>query len=216
MTRYSKHILTLLLSPLFLLLNPALAHNLQHTNEVREKLSTPSKDIMTVVSYQREVEIFVKSPEDKGLTYQLKIDDSTDYFTVQNGYCVIDKLEPGKVYKVCIRAKRGTQVSEFSPERYVFTNSMNTNEKDKLRIPHLAELDNTERPNIVRQGIVKTHFNDLITSDATIKYEVNGKEVHPEHYRLTLPQGGNVKLRISIDEKKPGCRWVLTYVVDVR
>lgn len=165
---------------------------------------------LRVTTHQGELEFSWAKPQNaEGVTWEVVFNNGPSV-PVSTASYICTKLRPGTVYRMKVRALRGTEQSPYT-ERQVSTERMEQPEYSEDRIPYLRTL----LPDGTSPGrFLDLYYNELANPEATITYRIDGRSVVPVNNRLEFPAftgfHKNFQLEIHIDEGG-GREWEILY-----
>ncbi len=165
---------------------------------------------LRVTAHQGELEVSWAKPQDiEGVTWEVVLNEGPGVLVSTTSY-ICTKLCPGTVYRIKVRALRGSEQSPYT-ERQVSTARMKQPEHSEDRIPYLRTL----LPDGTSPGrFLDLYYNELANPEAAITYRIDGRPVVPVNNRLEFPAftgfSKNFQLEIRIDEGG-GREWEILY-----
>ncbi|MEY8686905.1 fibronectin type III domain-containing protein [Bacteroides sp. AN502(2024)] len=165
---------------------------------------------LRVTAHQGELEISWAKPQNvEGVTWEVVLNDGPGVSVSTPSY-ICTKLRPGTVYRIQVRALRGSEQSPYTEQR-VSTKRMERPEHSEDRIPYLRTL----LPDGTSPGrFLDLYYNELANPEAAITYRIDGRPVVPVNNRLEFPAftefNKNFQLEICIDEGG-GREWEILY-----
>ncbi len=164
---------------------------------------------LAYTAFQREVQLTWFPTTVQGVHWEIVVEGRT--FTSTTTSCVINGLQPNTTYKAKVRTVKNGEASAFA-ELSVQTETPRYQASDPARIPYLRTIELSGRC----PKRLPLYFNELVGSDATITYMLNGKSVMPDAENclfIDTPLHED-KLVVNITESS-GKRFIITYRLSV-
>ncbi len=169
--------------------------------------SVPKPTGLNISTFQREIEVSWHKG-DENTKWEIVFDEDTTMLE-ENKYMVTN-LDPGTKHTIQVRAKVGTENSEFTDEKTVYTQLFNRGKDDLMRVPHLRTLTHDGKAN----KTINLFYNDLYNKNAEIKYFINNTAIQPHGYQLTFPETGKHLFKVIIKED-PEHEWETEYKLQI-
>lgn len=166
---------------------------------------------LTLVSYQRELEISWSGNQDREVTWDLMINDKEIKGLKQNSYLLTNQT-PGSKYDVKVRATKGDKHSQYSEVKSATLATPIYSQADDMRIPYLRNL----RGKNIAPRKFRPFFNELYGQQVSFTYKIDGVAVIPDSNGfITFPSTGKHQLSIVVNEGSNDAVWNLDYMLDI-